>query len=262
MIRNTNAIVWNLEHHMAQMSKLIEEKLSGSLPNTTKINPKESLKGVSLNSRKQLRNYVNKEAEKDVEQSNIVDLEAPLDEKEKTIDQGKEKSAPLVYQPKLTYPTKMPRYAKFLKELLTNKRKLEDMSSVTLSEECSALITNSLPKKEKDPGGLIIPCTISGLIDEKLLDNLGASINLMPYKIFQKLALGESKPTPMTLQLADRSIRQPRRIMEYVLVNVEVPLILGRPFLATSKALIDVKDGRMDMFMKDELAELLEDNPL
>ncbi|XP_039145595.1 uncharacterized protein LOC120282817 [Dioscorea cayenensis subsp. rotundata] len=94
----------------------------------------------------------------------------------------------------------MPRYAKFLKELLTSKRMF---SSVTLSEECSTLLCNKLPKKEKDPGGFIVPCTIRGLVDEKALADLGATNNLMPYGIFQNLRLGEPKPTNMTLQLAD-----------------------------------------------------------
>ncbi|XP_039119210.1 uncharacterized protein LOC120255420 [Dioscorea cayenensis subsp. rotundata] len=171
------------------------------------------------------------------------------------MEQGKEKSAPPVYQPKHPYPAK--------KELLTNKRKLEDVLSVTFSEECSALITNSLPKKEKDPRGFIIPFMTGGLIDKKALTDLGKSINLMPYKIFQKLGLEELKPTLMTLQLADSSIKQPHGIIEDALLKVdkfifpvdfvildinnivEVPLILGKPFLAACKALIDVKDGRM-----------------
>ncbi|XP_039119120.1 uncharacterized protein LOC120255343 [Dioscorea cayenensis subsp. rotundata] len=189
------------------MQSISSDRLPGSLPSNTKINLKESLTGVSLRSGKQLLNSVENEPKKEIKPSNIIDLEAQIGEKEKTMEQVKEKSAPPVFQPKLPYP--MPRYAKFLKELLMNKRKLEDVSLVTLSGECSALITNSLPKKEKDPGGFIIPCTIGWLIDEKALADLGASINLMPYKIFPKLGLGESKPTPMTLQVANRSIRQP-----------------------------------------------------
>jgi len=109
-----------------------------------------------------------------------------------------------------------------------------------------------------------------GTCDEKALADLGASINLMPYKFFQKLGLGEPKATNMTLQLADRSIRQPKSIIEDVLVKVdkfifpvyfvmldiddqvEILMILGRPFLATSKALIDVKDGQMTLRVGDE----------
>lgn len=84
----------------------------------------------------------------------------------------------------------MLRYTKFLNELIMNKRKLKEVSYVILTEECSAQITNKLPKKEKDIGGFIISCTIRGLMDEKALANLGAGINLTPYRIFQKLGLG------------------------------------------------------------------------
>lgn len=92
---------------------------------------------------------------------------------------------------------------------------------MTLSEKCSAVITKKLPKKEKDPRGFIIPCTVGGLVDGKALANLRASINLMPYKIFQKLGLREPKSTTITLELADRSIRQPRVIIGDVLVKVD-----------------------------------------
>ena len=78
---------------------------------------------------------------------------------------------------------------------------------VTLSEECSAILTNQIPKNGKDPESFIVPCTIGGVIDEKALAGLGTSINMMAYKIFQNLELGEPKLTTMTLQLADRSIR-------------------------------------------------------
>lgn len=83
----------------------------------------------------------------------------------------------------------MPRYAKFLKELLTNKRKLEELSSIMLIEDCSAIITNKLLKKEKDRGGFIVLRTVGGLVDEKAYAHLRVSISLMPYKIFQKLKL-------------------------------------------------------------------------
>ncbi|XP_039123341.1 uncharacterized protein LOC120259954 [Dioscorea cayenensis subsp. rotundata] len=127
----------------------------------------------------------------------------------------------------------IPRYAKFLKELLTNKRKLEEISTITLSEECSAIISNRIPKKEKDLGGFIISCTVGGMLDVKALTDLWANINLMPDKIFQKLALVDFG----ILDLDDK---------------VEVPLILGCPFLATSQALIDVKDGQMVLRVGDE----------
>ncbi|XP_021995207.1 uncharacterized protein LOC110892347 [Helianthus annuus] len=146
--------------------------------------------------------------------------------------------------------SKMPKYAKFIKDLLTNKMKLEDLATVTLSEECSAVLQNKLPKKVSDPGSFTIPCLIGNLSVSNALADLGASINLMPYSIFAKLNLGKPSPTRMSLQLADRSVKFPRGVVENMLVKVdkfvfpvdfiildmdedsEVPLILGRPFLA------------------------------
>ncbi|XP_075507468.1 uncharacterized protein LOC142544291 [Primulina tabacum] len=143
----------------------------------------------------------------------------------------------------------MPSYAKFLKEILSNKRKLVDFETVKLSKECSTILQNKLPPKAKDPG---------------------ASINLMPYSCFEKLKIGEVKPTIISLQLANRSIKYPRGVVENVLVKVdkfifpvdfvvldmeedrEIPLILGRPFLATGRALIDVHKGELVLRLNDE----------
>src|SRR5262249_51786828 len=142
-----------------------------------------------------------------------------------------------------------------------NKRKLEDISTVTLNEECSAILQNKLPQKVKDPRSFTIPCIIGTRTISKALADLGASINLMPYSLFKTLNLSKPKPTRMSIQLADRSIRYPRGIIEVVLVKVdkfiflvdfvimemeedfEVLVILRRPFLAITKALIDVAEG-------------------
>ncbi|KAK5775066.1 hypothetical protein PVK06_042933 [Gossypium arboreum] len=117
--------------------------------------------------------------------------------------------------------SQMPTYVKFLKELLTNKRKFEELSPMELNEECSAILQNKLPTKLKDPGNFIIPCLIGSLNVEKALADLGASINLMPYKMFKQLGVEEPKPTRMSIQLADRSIKYPRGIIEDVLVKVD-----------------------------------------
>ncbi|XP_039117846.1 uncharacterized protein LOC120253603 [Dioscorea cayenensis subsp. rotundata] len=164
----------------------------------------------------------------------------------------------------------MPKYAKFMKDLLTNKRKLEKLETVALPRNCSAMIQTKLPKKLTDPGSFIIPCMIGEGMQEKALADSGASINVMPYKLFLKLGLEDLRPTRMTVQLADRSIRKPRGVVEDVLVkvdkliipvnfvildvddDVDVPLILGRPFLNTSGALIDVKGGRMILRVREE----------
>ena len=115
-----------------------------------------------------------------------------------------------------------------------------------------------ITSKAQGPRSFTIPCTIGNCHFDKVLCDLGASINLMPLLIMQKLGLEELKPTNVSLQLVDRSITYPRGIVEDVLVKVdkfifpidfivldmeedhEVSFILGRPFLATGKAMIDV----------------------
>ncbi|XP_022862301.1 uncharacterized protein LOC111382527 [Olea europaea var. sylvestris] len=112
----------------------------------------------------------------------------------------------------------MPSHAKFLKEILSNKRELEKHETVRLNEEYST------------------------------------SVNLMSLSVYMSLGLGEAKPTTISLQLADRSIKRPKGIIEDVLVKEDsnIPLILGRPFLATGRALIDVYNGKMILRVDNE----------
>ncbi|XP_022854295.1 uncharacterized protein LOC111375662 [Olea europaea var. sylvestris] len=101
----------------------------------------------------------------------------------------------------------MPSYAKFLKEILSNKRKLEEHETICLNEECSAILLKKLPLKIKCPGSFTIPCTIWSNYFEHFLCDLGASVNLMSLSIYRSLRLREAKPTTISLQLADRSIK-------------------------------------------------------
>ncbi|XP_017620912.1 uncharacterized protein LOC108465108 [Gossypium arboreum] len=132
------------------------------------------------------------------------------------------------------------------------------METIALIEGCSSVLTNELPPKMKDPRSFTIPCSINNHYLGKALYGLRASINLMPLSSFKKLGIGPIKPTTMTLQLADRSLAQPEGKIKDVLVRVdkfiflanfiildceadiEVPIILGRSFLATGQTLIDV----------------------
>ena len=154
--------------------------------------------------------------------------------------------------------SQMPLYAKFLKEILSKERKIAEEGIVNLTVTCSAIIQQKLPAKMKDPGSFTIPCSIGKYEFKKALCDSGTSINLMPLSVMQRLKLGELTPTTITLQMADRSMAQPEGILEDVLVKVgkfifpvdflimqmeedtQVPLLLGRPFLATGAALIDV----------------------
>ncbi|XP_024969709.1 uncharacterized protein LOC112509068 [Cynara cardunculus var. scolymus] len=164
----------------------------------------------------------------------------------------------------------MSSYAKFLKDIQSKKKKLTEYETVALTEGCSALLTNSIPPKLKDPGSFTIPCSIGGKEIGKALCDLGASINLMPLSVFNTLGIGEARPTTVTLQLANKSIAYPKGKIEDVLVQVDkfifsadfiildfevdkdIPIILGRPFLATGRTLIDVQKGELTMRLQDQ----------
>ncbi|GKF30372.1 DNA-directed DNA polymerase, partial [Tanacetum coccineum] len=140
----------------------------------------------------------------------------------------------------------MPKYANFLKGLLTNRARLEEACTITMNERCSAVLLNKLPSKEKYPESFTIPYDIGQLHINNALVDLGSSISLMPYTMYEKLSLEEPKATRMSLELADRSIQYPRGIIENVLIKVDkfvllidfvildmpedsrVPIILGR----------------------------------
>ncbi|GJW41151.1 reverse transcriptase domain-containing protein [Tanacetum coccineum] len=152
----------------------------------------------------------------------------------------------------------MPRFAPTIKSLLMNKEKLLELAKIPLNENCSAMLLKKLPEKLGDPSKFLIPCNFPGIEVCHALADLGASINLMPLSIWKKLSLPELTPTRMTLELADRSITYPKGLAEDVFVKVgkfhfptdfvvvdfeadpRVPLILGRSFLRTGRALIDV----------------------
>ncbi|XP_070023436.1 uncharacterized protein LOC142174672 [Nicotiana tabacum] len=164
----------------------------------------------------------------------------------------------------------MPSYAKNLKEILSSKRKLEEISVVMLTEKCNAILQNKLPQKLGDLGSFTIPCTLGGIYFEKALCDSGASINLIPLSIFRKLDLGEMKDIGVSLQFADQSTKKPKGIIENVLVRVDKfvfpvdfivlemkecpdePIILGRPFLVTGRAIIDVHQGQLIVRVDEE----------
>ena len=103
----------------------------------------------------------------------------------------------------------IPAYGKFLKEIMSNKRKLEGNETIALTEECSAVIQRKLPPKLRDPGSFSIPLTIGDVDFKKALCDLGASVSLMPLSCCRKLRLKELQPTNITLQLADHSLAFP-----------------------------------------------------
>ncbi|XP_070040144.1 uncharacterized protein [Nicotiana tomentosiformis] len=148
----------------------------------------------------------------------------------------------------------MPGYAKMMKDLMHQ----------------NAVVTRPMAKNLYDPGSFTIPCTIGSYAFAKALCDLGASINLISLAIYTKLGIGRARPTSMLLQLDDRSVKRPAGILDDVLVQVgkfefsvdfvildcqvdeEISIILGRPFLATGRALIDCETGELKMRLNNE----------
>ncbi|GKF53422.1 DNA-directed DNA polymerase [Tanacetum coccineum] len=139
-----------------------------------------------------------------------------------------------------------------------------------MNKRCSAVLLNKHPSKEKDPWSFTIPCKIGQLHIDNALADLGASISLMSYMLYKKLVLGEPKATRMSLKLTDRSIQYPRGIIENVVIKVDkfvlpidfvildmpedsrVPITLGRPFLATARAMIAVFNKKITLRVGDD----------
>nr|GEW27641.1 DNA-directed DNA polymerase [Tanacetum cinerariifolium] len=168
-------------------------------------------------------------------------------------------------------PILMPKFCPTIMSLLTNKEKLFKLARTPMNEHCLAVLLKKLPIKLGDPGKFLILCDFSGMDECLALADLRASINLMPLSVWNKLSLPELSPTCMTLEPADRSISRPVGVAEDVFVKVgtfhfsaefvvvdfdtdpRVPLILGRSFLKTGHALIDVYEGELTLHVGKEV---------
>ncbi|XP_058745925.1 uncharacterized protein LOC131618782 [Vicia villosa] len=115
----------------------------------------------------------------------------------------------------------MTKYAKFMKDILTKKKRYSDEETILLDARCSAIIQNTLPKKEADPGRVTLLVTIGGHYIGNSLIDLGSSINLISLSIIKRLGNIEMKPTRMTLQLPDKSLTSPYGVAQDMLVKVE-----------------------------------------
>ena len=178
--------------------------------------------------------------------------------------------------PLLEVIKQVPRYAKFLKDLSTQKRTLKVKKIAFLAENVSAIVENNV-RKLKDPGAPYITCTIGTTIHDRCLLDLGSSVNILPYHIYTKMGLGQIKPTTVTLQLADRSIKIPRGQVDDVIIQVndfyypvdfivlDIPrsscslipqIILGRPFLAICNTQISCREGNLRISFGDMSKDL------
>nr|GEU72731.1 DNA-directed DNA polymerase [Tanacetum cinerariifolium] len=254
---------------------------SGTLPSNTVPNPKGEMKAVTTrsgldyegpsiptNSPLEKVDEQNTEEIMDKEHSNCPESTAQVQPPVLPILISKLDVSRTQSKPTIPYPS----------SLLANKDKLFELAKVLLNENCSAMLLKKLSEKLGDPGKFLIPCDFSGMEVCHVLADLGASINLMPLSIWKKLSLPELAPTRMTLELADRSITRPKGVAEdvfvkvgkfhfptdYVVVDFEadprVPLILGRSFLRTGRALIDVYGEEITLRYENHLSNLCGNN--
>ncbi|KAM2216105.1 hypothetical protein ACFXTI_022631 [Malus domestica] len=168
----------------------------------------------------------------------------------------------------------VPRYAKFLKELCTTRKRILSKEVVKVSENVSAVLQRKLPAKCKDPGSFTIPCVIGNTRFESTMLDLGVSINVTPYSIYASMHLGELKKDGVIIQLADRSNAYPKGVLEDVLVQVNhlifpanfyvlemdesdhpptLPILLGLPVMKTAHTKIDVFNGTLTMEFDGEV---------
>ncbi|XP_076915055.1 uncharacterized protein LOC143574283 [Bidens hawaiensis] len=193
---------------------LLSERQPGGLPSNTVTNPNAQANAITLRSGKTTQDVVSPSQPVD-DKTEILDkvhdrqvpagtaqvrepikpyvppIPYPNRLKKENMEAQYGKSLELFKQLHINLPfieaiSQMPKYAKFLKDVLINKRKLEELSHVTLNEECSVVLQNKLPTKKTDPGSFTIPCLIGDLFFSNALADLGASNNLMPYAVFSK----------------------------------------------------------------------------
>nr|GEU57782.1 reverse transcriptase domain-containing protein [Tanacetum cinerariifolium] len=265
---------------------------SGTLPSNTVPNPKGEMKAIttrsgvaheghSIPTNPSPKKVVKRETEKttDKEQTNFQGSTAHIQPPVMPIPEPDESNGEVLSNlSRLHFDISfadalllMPKFASTIKSLLTNKDKLFELAKIPLNENCSAMLLKKLPKKLRDPGKFLIPCDFPGMDVCHALADLGASINLMPLSIWKKLSLPKLTPTQMTLELADRFITHPKGVAEDVFVKVRkfhfstdfvvldfkadprVPLILGRSFLRTGRALIDVYGEEITLRVNDEV---------
>ncbi|XP_026459066.1 uncharacterized protein LOC113359689 [Papaver somniferum] len=286
--QNSDRAITNIETQISQLSNRLNDRENGKFP----IQSTPNSKGV---------NQVNGSGSSNHNEhvKAVITLRSDLNGPERAKSPSEEDIPERVYIPPAPFPQRLakkkpstyveildifkqvkinlplldaikhvPAIAKFLKEMCTIKREASVHKKAFLTQQVSSIISQKYPVKLKDHGCSTVTCvTGKQTIDNALLD-LGASVNLLPFSVYEQIGLGEMKPTRITLQLADRSVKIPRGIIEDVLVQVEnfiypvefvilgtqpvssqdinIPIILGHPFLATANAIIHFQTGLIE----------------
>ncbi|XP_071902741.1 uncharacterized protein [Coffea arabica] len=285
---DTRAGMKDMETRMSQMATAInrlESHVYEKLPSQPEANPK-NVSAMTLRSGKEVEdlNWKIRKAKVRRRQKRRLkrkDAFARILRLEKTKKVEKEKELLDMFRkveiniPLLDAIKQIPKYAKFLKDLCTHKRKLRGDERVAMGESVSAILQRKLPSKCGDPGIFTIPCKMGGTPIRKAMLDLGASINVMPKTIYASLNLGSLKGTSIIIQLADRTNTYPEGLVEDILIQVNElvfptdfyvlnmgderslnssPILLGRPFLSTARIKIDVNEGILSIEFDGEIA--------
>ncbi|GJZ79636.1 reverse transcriptase domain-containing protein [Tanacetum coccineum] len=279
---NVRSLLTSLCSKFNDLGNTNQASSSSSLPSNTIPNPRNEAKAITTRSGASYDGppipppVVEKEPEvtKDMELPSTEDIQPPLKIREKDdilaskfMEIFHNLHFELSFADALIH---MPKFATMFKKMLNNKDKLIELTNTPLNENCSAVVLKKLPEKLGDPGRFLIPYDFSKFDNCLVLADLGASINLMPLSIWKKLGLPGLNDTKMVLKLANRTISKPTSVAENIFVKVgkfyfpvdfvvldfiadpRVPLILGRPFLRTTHALIDVYEGEKTLRHDDQ----------
>ncbi|XP_070007160.1 uncharacterized protein [Nicotiana sylvestris] len=243
----------NIEVQMGQILMSLNNHPHGTLPTDTQINPKDQgpkqLMVVSLHvivqpSQEETNTQIEVEKEAETAQEPVVEVNIALKE--------------------------MPGYAKMMKDLMSQKFDFQDLSTVTLTQTCNAVVTRLVAEKLYHLEEFHNSLHHCNFAFAKALCDLGPSINFMPLAIYKRLGIGKARPTSMLLQLTDKTVKRPSGILDDMLIQVgkfvfpadfvildckvdeEIPIILGRSFLAIGRAIIDCETGELKMRLNDE----------
>nr|GFB74983.1 hypothetical protein [Tanacetum cinerariifolium] len=274
---------------MMQLMQNLYNKPSSlsSLPSNTIPNPKGEAKAITTRSRMSYKEppiappSVSQQEPVEVttntELPSSDDIHPPTVQVEVQVDKPAEEPFVVIPKANLPYPSRLQtenfeRRTTFSQLSLWKSFEIYTSNSVSSTPlyTCRTVVLKKLPEKLGDPGRFLIPCDFTGFDNCLALANLGASINLMPLSIWKKLRLPTLNDTKMVLELADRTISKPTGVAENVFVKVgkfyfpadfvlldfvadpRVPLIIGRPFLSTAHAFIDVYEGEITLRHDDQ----------
>nr|GFA17400.1 hypothetical protein [Tanacetum cinerariifolium] len=279
VLRNMQNQGQNVQNQLANLTDMLSKFMSsntasslgsGTLPSNNIANLKEELKGITTRSGVTYQGPTiptppkvvkqGTEVTKDQVQTPSSQSTAPVQPSVAQSETSTPISEPVVtpvsapmpnVKSSIPYPSRsfkisftdalilMPKFASTLKALIGNKEKLSEMARTPMNEHCPAVILNKLPRKLGNPDKFLIPCEFPGMDERLALADLGASINLMPFSVWEALLLPELTPTCMTLELANRSVSKPIGIAKDVSFK-------------TGRALIDVHKGELTLRIRNE----------